>query len=109
MENGKLADLNTRIINYEKMFNTAFSSIVDELVKEDEKNEEIKSAAVWLRESLNYNTFDGKKSRGKMVIGTVDFLRGGKPTDDEVKKAIYLGMYKSNCLEDRMLVCHFID
>ena len=47
--------------------------------------------ACMLRECLNYNTFDGKKSRGKMVISALHFLKGGKPSEDDVQKAIYLG------------------
>jgi len=87
----KVDDLKTIIGTYEKMFNEAFPGIVDELVCEGEANPQLKTAASLLRECLNYNAYDGKKSRGKMVICTLHFLREGKPTDDEVKKAIYLG------------------
>ena len=91
MENGKSIDMDAAMVAYDKMFNAAFTGIVDELVKDDENNEELNAAATWLRQALNYNSFDGKKSRGKMVIGTLCFLRNGNPTEEEVKKAIYLG------------------
>jgi len=84
-------DLATILGRYEKMFNEAFPGIVNELVTDDESNLEISGVAKMLRECLNYNTFDGKKSRGKMVISAVHFLRGGKPSEDDVTKAIYLG------------------
>lgn len=86
-------DLATILGRYEKMFNEAFPGIVNELVTEDESNKEISGVAKMLRECLNYNTFDGKKSRGKMVISAVHFLRGGKPSEDDITKAIYLGEF----------------
>ena len=84
-------EIKTIIGTYEKMFNEAFPGIVDELVGEAEADPQLQEAASLLRECLNYNAYDGKKSRGKMVICTLHFLREGKPTDEEVQKAIYLG------------------
>lgn len=83
--------LKEKIENYRNKFDNAFKSIVDELVKADESNPEIKESAACLRRALEYNTFDGKKSRGLMVICTVDFMRNGQPTEDEIKKGIVLG------------------
>jgi len=85
------AELKRIIGTYEQKFNDAFPGIVDELVGEAEANPELTTAAQLLRECLNYNAFDGKKSRGKMVICALHFLCEGKPTEAEVTKAIYLG------------------
>ena len=68
---------------------TEFIGIINE--KFSSKSSSSSGVASMLRECLNYNTFDGKKSRGKMVISAVHFLRDGKPTEDDVMKAIYLG------------------
>jgi len=73
------------------MFDDAFPKIVDELVTEDAKNTELVDAAELLRECLNYNAFDGKKSRGKMVITALHFLRDGRPSGDDIQKAVMLG------------------
>lgn len=86
-----LFEMTDKILNYKEQFDSSFEEIVDELVKETENKPELAPAASWLRKALNYNTFDGKKSRGMMVIGTVDILREGNPSKDEIKKAIVLG------------------
>lgn len=91
MENGKLLEFKKVILHYEKIFNDAFPGIVEELVTEDEQNPQLKTAASLLRDCLNYNAFDGKKSRGKMVICTLHFLRNGNPSKDDVNKAVVLG------------------
>lgn len=83
--------LKEKIALYKERFDNAFPGIVEELLSDDEKNPELKEAAGCLRKAIEYNTFDGKKSRGLMVICTVDFLLNGKPSEDEIKKAIYLG------------------
>jgi len=90
-QNATMSDLKEKIDFYHKKFDSAFKGIIDELVGEDEADAELKEAAACLRKALEYNTFDGKKSRGLMVICTIDFLRGGKPSEDEIKKAIVLG------------------
>jgi len=86
-----MSDLKQKIETYRQQFDDSFNEIVNELVSEDEALPELKQAAGCLRKALEYNTFDGKKSRGLMVICTVDFLRKGSPSEDEVKKAICLG------------------
>ena len=88
----KVSEVNDQILmNYQKEFDSSFYKIVDELVEEDERDIESAPAAAWLRKALIYNAFDGKKSRGMMVVGTVDILKGGEPTKDEIHKAIILG------------------
>ena len=91
MDQEKLAALNEKISIYRERFDKAFPQIVNELVKEEESHPELKEVGACLRKTLEYNCFDGKKSRGLMVICTVDFLKGGNPTEDEITKAIYLG------------------
>ena len=86
-----MAELKNAMLKYDKMFDEAFPGIVDQLVTEDEANPDIHQAAVLLRECLNYNTFDGKKSRGKMVYCVLYFLSGGKPSPCDVDNAIHLG------------------
>ena len=88
---GSKAIFEDKLLNYKEQFDAAFKDIVNELVQDDESVPGLKPAACSLRKALDYNTFDGKKSRGLMVIGTVNFLRNGHPTEDEVKRAIYLG------------------
>ena len=84
-------DLSSRIIWYQEQFNSKFDSIVSELVDIDEKNPQITEAVCSLREALIYNAFDGKKSRGMMVICSLDFLKNGSLSDSEIDKALYLG------------------
>ena len=91
MGSKEIFEIHDKIANYKNDFDEAFPGIVNELVEKDENNPELSQAASWLRRVLDYNTFDGKKSRGMMVVGTVDFLRGGKPSKDEIKKATCLG------------------
>lgn len=91
MSNQGISDMSDKILNYKDLFDSSFKTIVDDLVGEDENNPELSVAAGWLRKVLNYNTFDGKKSRGMMVIGTVDFFRKEKPTKEEIQRAIILG------------------
>lgn len=83
--------LKQKIELYRQRFDNDFKGIIDELVSEDESNAELKESAACLRRALEYNAFDGKKSRGLMVICTVDFMRNGQPTEDEVRKAVVLG------------------
>jgi len=91
MATSPLEDLNKRIYSYKEKFDAHFKVIVNELVEEEESNKELTEVGNWLRKALEYNAFDGKKSRGMMVIGTVDFIRQGNPTEDEIMKAICLG------------------
>lgn len=85
------AVLKKKIAVYTERFDNAFPGIVDELVKDVEQKAELKQAGECLRKAIEYNCFNGKKSRGLMVIFTVDLLHGGEPSDDEINKAIYLG------------------
>ena len=91
MDSETLKNVTERIMSYKSRFDAEFETIVNELVQEDLGNPELMKVAEWLRQSIKYNAFDGKKSRGMMVIGTVDFLRHGNPTEDEIKKAVILG------------------
>lgn len=91
MQNGECANLDAKMLSVDQTFNDAFKDIVNELVNEGEADPQLNAAATLLRKCLNYNTFDGKKSRGKMVISTLYHIKKGNATEDEVKKAIYLG------------------
>lgn len=86
-----MENLKEKIELYKEKFDKAFPLIVNELIDHEEQNPDLQEAANDLRKALEYNTFDGKKSRGLMVICTVDFLRDGQPSEEDVKKAIYLG------------------
>ena len=91
MDSETLKNVTQRIMSYKTRFDAEFETVVNELVQEDLNNSELTKVAEWLRQSIKYNAFDGKKSRGMMVVGTVDFLRHGNPTEGEIKKAIILG------------------
>lgn len=83
--------IDNKIHAYKVQFDAIFDDLVDELVAKDEKDVELGPSAAWLRKALQYNANGGKKSRGMMVIMCLDFLRGGKITDDEISKALILG------------------
>jgi len=80
-----------KISAYRRQFDTIFGDIVEFLVSEDEKDQELGPAASWLRGALEYNANDGKKSRGMMVIMCLDYLKGGKVSEEEAIKALTLG------------------
>ena len=90
-----LKKVKEKIKSYKTRFDTEFETIVNEIVQEDLDNAELTKVAEWLRQSIEYNAFAGKKSRGMTVIGTVVFLRHGNPVEDEIKKAMVLG----SCIE----------
>ncbi|XP_065644484.1 farnesyl pyrophosphate synthase [Hydra vulgaris] len=84
-------DLSSRILVYQEKFDLIFENIIKELVEIDAQNPQITEAAHSLRDALSYNAFDGKKSRGMMVICSLDFLKNGNVTNSEVDKALCLG------------------
>lgn len=75
-----------------KIFDAKFEKIKDDAApKNGQSNPELREVFDWLRESIDYNAFHGKKTRGVMVALTVDFLRNGEPLDGEMDKALILG------------------
>eukprot|EP00111_Clytia_hemisphaerica_P007846 TCONS_00022802-protein len=84
-------DWKKKVEFYSEKFENAFPDIVNELVGDDEAKPELREAAARLRKSIEYNTFGGKRFHGLTVILTVDFLRNGQLSEDEIKKGIYLG------------------
>ena len=87
-----MAKLKEKIEIYRQRFDNDFKAIVDELVTQDESNTELKEAATCLHRPLKYNArFQRQKVARSHGHRTVDFMRNGQPTEDEVRKSVVLG------------------
>jgi len=74
-----------------ELFDSLFSTLVDDLTKQGLKDEEIEVAMNYFKRVNEYNVPFGKKNRGLTVVHSYRFLKGENADEEEIKIARIVG------------------